>query len=241
MTDADAALGTPGGTADQPALFFSGPAEFRAWLEANHDTAQELWVGLYKKHVAHRGLTWEQAVPEALCFGWIDSVAHRVDADTTRQRWTPRRATSVWSAVNIALVEELTAQHRMHPAGLAAFAKRTPERSGIYAYEKPSTEHFPPEFDALLRANPVAAQWFDAAILSYRKLVVHWVTGAKQEATRRKRLAEFIEDSCHGRLIKTQRYGAEPAWARRNREALGIGAGEGIGDGGAPDDGVSGT
>ncbi|UUZ60832.1 YdeI/OmpD-associated family protein [Nocardioides sp. B-3] len=92
-------------------------------------------MGLKKKHVPDRGLTWHDAVPEALCFGWIDSVAQRIDEDAVRQRWTPRKASSIWSAVNIAHVERLVAEGRMRPAGPAAYEKRTPERSGIYAYE----------------------------------------------------------------------------------------------------------
>ena len=90
--------GTPGGSAERPALFFADTAEFRAWLEEHHETATELWMGLYKKHVPERGLTWAAAVPEALCFGWIDSVAQRIDEDAVRQRWTPRKSSSVWSA-----------------------------------------------------------------------------------------------------------------------------------------------
>ena len=121
--------GTPGGTAERPALFFADAAEFRAWLAANHASAPDLWMGLYKKHVPDRGLTWADAVPEALCFGWIDSQVQRIDADAVRQRWTPRRPGSIWSAVNVALVERLTAEGRMHPAGLAAFARRNADRA----------------------------------------------------------------------------------------------------------------
>jgi uncharacterized protein YdeI (YjbR/CyaY-like superfamily) len=128
-------IGTQGGTPERPATFFSGPEEFRAWLAVNHETAPELWMGLSKKHVADRGLTWEQAVPEALCFGWIDSVVQRIDADAVRQRWTPRRPGSVWSKVNVALVERLSAEGRMRPAGLAAYARRRTDRTGVYSQE----------------------------------------------------------------------------------------------------------
>ena len=124
-------IGTPGGSPERPAVFFTGPEEFRAWLEANHATETELWMGLNKRHVPDRGLTWEQAVPEALCFGWIDSVSQRIDDDARRQRWTPRKTGSNWSAVNIALVEQLTAEGRMHPAGVAAFERRRDDRSGV--------------------------------------------------------------------------------------------------------------
>ena len=148
-------IGTPGGSAERPALFFADAEEFRAWLDAHHETATELWMGLHKSHVVDRGLTWEEAVPEALCFGWIDSVAQRIDEDTRRQRWTPRKPGSSWSSVNIAHVERLIAEGRMRPAGLAAYERRTPERSGIYAYE--SGRELTDEQRATLLGDPRAA------------------------------------------------------------------------------------
>ena len=207
------------GTAERPARFFADAAEFRAWLAANHDTAGELWMGLNKKHVPDRGLTWEQAVPEALCFGWIDSQVQRIDADAVRQRWTPRRPGSTWSAVNIELVAQLTAAGRMHPAGLAAFARRRSDRSAVYSYESDAQE-LPPEFAAELAADARAARFLAAATPSYRRIAVHWVLSAKQGSTRDRRLAQLIADSAAGRLIPSQRYGAEPAWAARARAGL---------------------
>lgn len=215
-------IGTPGGSAERPALFFSGPGEFRRWLEVNHDTAPELWMGLRKKHVPDRGLTWEEAVPEALCFGWIDSVAQRIDEDTRRQRWTPRRPNSNWSRINIELVERLTAEGRMHPAGLAAFDRRRPERSGDgYSYEQPT--ELSAELAARLADHPVAEAWIAGATPSYRRAAISWVMSAKRQATRQSRMDALIEDSAGGRLVKPQRYGEEPAWARRLRESLGMG------------------
>ena len=165
-------IGTPGGTPERPAVFFSGPAEFRAWLEANHDTETELWMGLHKRHVPERGLTWEQAVPEALCFGWIDSVSQRIDDDARRQRWTPRKPTSNWSAVNIAIVERLMAEGRMHPAGIAAFERRRDDRSGVYSFEN-AVRDLPPEFAALLAADAAASGFWNEATPTYRRQVVH--------------------------------------------------------------------
>lgn len=217
-----ARIGTPGGSPERPALFFDGPEQFRAWLEVNHETASELWMGLRKKHVEDRGLTWEDAVPEALCFGWIDSVAQRIDDDSTRQRWTPRRPGSIWSTVNIGLVEELTAAGRMRPAGLAAFERRRPEKSGIYAYEKPGDQALPEAYAARLAADDLASRWLELATPSYRKIAIHWVLSAKQEATRDRRMGELIADSARGLLIKPQRYGETPTWVARNRASLGI-------------------
>ncbi|PRY63739.1 uncharacterized protein YdeI (YjbR/CyaY-like superfamily) [Knoellia remsis] len=205
-------IGMPGGSAERPALFFRDAAQFRAWLEAHHDSATELWMGLHKKHVSDRGLTWEEAVPEALCFGWIDSVSQRIDDDARRQRWTPRKPGSAWSAVNIAHVERLTAQGRMHPAGLAAFEARNPERSG-YSYE--SALSLGDEQRARLLADPAAAAFWQVATPSYRRLAENWVASAKRESTRESRLTQLIEDSAAGRLIPTQRYGEQPKWVER--------------------------
>ena len=207
-------VGTPGGTPERPAVFFSGPEEFRAWLEANHARETELWMGLYKKHVPDRGLTWEQAVPEALCFGWIDSVSQRIDDDARRQRWTPRKASSNWSTVNIALVEQLTAEGRMRPAGIAAFERRGEDRSGVYSHENAESE-LPAEAAARLAADAAASAFLEAATPTYRRQVIHWVLTAKQEATRERRLVQLIENSAAGRLVPFQRYGETPKWVER--------------------------
>ena len=212
-------IGTPGGSAERPATFFSGPEEFRAWLAANHDTATELWMGLHKKHVPDRGLTWEEAVIEALCWGWIDSVAQRIDDDSRRQRWTPRKATSNWSAINIASVERLKAEGRMQPSGLAAYERRLEGRSAIYSYESISAAELPPEYAARLAGDAAASAFWAVATPSYRRLAVHWVVTAKQEATREKRMAQLVEDSAAGRLIPSQRYGDQPKWVERAAEA----------------------
>lgn len=214
-------MGTPGGSADKPAVFFADAAEWRAWLEAHHDTATELWMEMRRKHVADQGVTWADAVPEALCFGWIDSVGQRIDADRGRQRWSPRKKSSNWSGVNLDLVQQLIADGRMRPAGLAAYENRRPDRERIYAYEQGDLE-LPPDYEARLRANPTASAFWDAATPGYRKICINWVNTAKQEATREKRMASLIEDSAAGRLIKSQQYGDPPAWARRARESLGI-------------------
>lgn len=206
-------IGTPGGSADRPALFFESSEEFRAWLERHHETAPELWMGLRKKHVSPRGLTWAQAVPEALCFGWIDSVSQSIDGDTRRQRWTPRKPRSNWSAVNIAHVQRLVADGRMRPAGLAAYERREQSRSGVYSYERPQA--FSDEQLATLRADAAALAFWDEATPTYRRQATAWVLAAKQEATRERRMAQLIGDCAAGRLVPPQRYGAEPRWVER--------------------------
>ena len=165
-----------------------------------------------------RGLTWQQAVPEALCFGWIDSVSQRIDEDARRQRWTPRKPSSIWSSVNIALVEKLTAEWRMHEAGLAAFARRRADRSGVYSHEN-SHQDLPSEAAVRLAANPAASAFWEAATATYRHQVIHWALSAKQETTRERRLAQLIDDGAAGRLVPFQRFGQVPKWAQRAADA----------------------
>lgn len=206
-------IGTPGGSSERPALFFADAADFRAWLVENHESETQLWMGLRKKHVQPRGLTWDEAVPQALCFGWIDSVVQRIDDDCVRQRWTPRKSSSIWSSINIAHVERLIAEGLMQPAGLAAYERRKPERSGIYAYESGGTLNA--EQNARLQANPAAAAFWAETTASYRQSAENWVVSAKAEATRESRLNQLIEDCSSGQLIKPQRYGTTPKWVER--------------------------
>ena len=207
-------IGTPGGTPERPAIFFKDAAEFGRWLAAHHDTERELWMGFYRKGHPQAVLTWEAAVREALCWGWIDSVAQGIDEHTRRQRWTPRKPTSNWSAININSVAELTAEGRMQPSGLAAFERRRADRSGIYAYENRERE-LPSHYAAQLAAHPAATAFWEVATPSYRKLAVNWVVTAKQEKTRDARMAQLVDDCAAGRMIPSQRYGVEPKWVER--------------------------
>ena len=182
--------------------FFATAEEFRAWLEEHHADETELWVGYCKKGSGRPSMTWPESVDEALCFGWIDGVRKSIDAESYANRFTPRRARSTWSAVNIRRVRELEALGRMRPAGLKAFAERAEERSGIYAYEQRAGAELGAEFEGLFRANEPAWAWFQAQPAGYRKTATWWVVSAKKEETRRKRLATLIEDSAHGRTIR---------------------------------------
>src|SRR3712207_5586105 len=127
--------------------FFARPAEFRKWLDASHATAKELWVGFYKKDTGKPSITWPESVDEALCVGWIDGIRKRLDDERYVIRFTPRRPRSVWSAVNVARVAELTKEGRMTPEGLAAFARRSEDRTAIYAYEQPAAKRPVVAFD----------------------------------------------------------------------------------------------
>jgi uncharacterized protein YdeI (YjbR/CyaY-like superfamily) len=184
------------------AHYFDSPEALRAWLEANHETETELHVGYFKKASGRQTLTWAQAVDEALCFGWIDSVIAPVDADRYTQRFTPRKRGSNWSAVNIAKVERLRSEGRMRPAGEAAFARRTEARSRVYAYEQRGEIRLDPEHEARFRANEPAWADFTARSAAYRKNALYWVMSAKRHETRERRLATLIEDSAAGRALK---------------------------------------
>jgi len=186
---------------DDP-IYFTSPDELRDWFDANHQTATELWHGSYKKAAGKPTVTWSEAVDEALCVGWIDSVRYSLDPERSAQRFTPRRKGSNWSAVNIAKVKALTEQGRMRPAGLAAFEARSEERSAIYSYEQRHLAALEADEDAAFRANKMAWDRFQALPPSYRRTAIYWVVTAKKPETRVRRLATLIEDSAAGRRLK---------------------------------------
>jgi uncharacterized protein YdeI (YjbR/CyaY-like superfamily) len=183
-------------------IFFESPAELRAWLEQNHDKETELFVGAYRKAIGKPTVTWPQIVDEALCFGWIDGIRRRIDDESWSIRLTPRKPTSNWSSVNIKRVGELEEEGRMTPAGLAAFARRSEERSGIYSYEQRRKARLEPDQERELRANEAAWAFFRSQPPGYRRTAIHWVVSAKREETRRKRLATLVEDSAGGRRLR---------------------------------------
>ncbi len=178
--------------------FFATSDDFRAWLEAHHEAADELWVGFYRKGSGRAGITWPQAVDQALCFGWIDGLRKRIDEVSYANRFTPRRPRSHWSAVNIRRVVELQRLGLMRPAGLKAFEARSEERTATYSYEQRQAARLEPEQEEQLRAKPRAWEFFQAQAPWYRRVAVHWVVSAKREETRRRRLAELIDASEQG-------------------------------------------
>jgi len=183
------------------ATFFATPEKFRAWLEKNHETATELLVGFYKRGSARPSITWPESVDEALSFGWIDGVRKRIDDESYTIRFTPRRASSIWSANNIRRVEELTKLGRMRPAGIRAFERRSEKRSAIYSFEN-APRTLPPEFEKRFRSNRKAWRWFNEEPPWYRRVAIYWVTSAKREETRQRRLAQLITDSEQQRRIR---------------------------------------
>ncbi|HVR97245.1 MAG TPA: YdeI/OmpD-associated family protein [Thermoanaerobaculia bacterium] len=181
--------------------FFATPAEFREWLEKHHTTARELWVGFYKRDSGKPSITWPESVDEALCVGWIDGVRKRIDDESYKIRFTPRKASSNWSAVNIKRIQELIDQGRVLPAGREALAKRKEEKSGIYAYEQRKSASLDPAAEKQFRAHKAAWEFFQAQPPGYRQVITWWVVSAKREDTRQKRLATLIETSAKGRRI----------------------------------------
>jgi uncharacterized protein YdeI (YjbR/CyaY-like superfamily) len=181
--------------------YFPAPADFRAWLEANHETAEELLVGFHKKGSGMPSLTWPESVDEALCFGWIDGVRRSLGETSYCIRFTPRRPTSIWSSVNVARVKELGRQRRMRPAGRRAFEARRAEKTGVYAFEQKQPARLSKQQEEALRANGKAAAFFDAQPPWYRRTATHWVIRAKRPETRERRLAQLIRDSAAGRRL----------------------------------------
>jgi uncharacterized protein YdeI (YjbR/CyaY-like superfamily) len=181
--------------------FFKAQAEWRRWLERHHGTATEQAVGFYKAGSGVKGISRKEALDEALCFGWIDGVTHRIDEDRWQIRFTPRKARSVWSDINIKRVEELKAEGKIAPAGLAAYEKRDAKLQKRYSHENRHVG-LDPAYERRFRANKVAWGWFAAKPPSYRRPAIFWVMSAVKEETRERRLAMLIADSEAGRPIK---------------------------------------
>jgi uncharacterized protein YdeI (YjbR/CyaY-like superfamily) len=180
------------------ATFFPDQHHFRAWLEVHHLTEKELNVGFYKVGSGKPSMTWSESVDQALCFGWIDGIRRSIDEESYQIRFTPRRKTSIWSAVNIQKVEELTRQGLMRPAGLAILAHRSDSRSKVYSFEK-DIVHFSEELETLLKENQAAWEFYQTWAPSTKKSAQNWVMSAKQDATRLKRMKDLIAECAAGK------------------------------------------
>jgi uncharacterized protein YdeI (YjbR/CyaY-like superfamily) len=181
--------------------FFATPVDFRAWLERHHESHSELIVGFHKRGSGRPSITWPEAVDQALCFGWIDGIRRRIDDTSYSIRFTPRKARSTWSAVNIRRMKELVDEGLVAPEGLAAFERRTDERTAIYSYEQRKAAKLEPDQERRLRADERALAFFEAQPPSYRRAAVHWVTSAKKPETRERRLEQLIECAAAGRTV----------------------------------------
>lgn len=187
-------------------IFFATQSDLRKWFEENHNKQAELLVGFYKVGSGKPGITWSQSVDEALCFGWIDGIRRSIDDESYCNRFTPRKAKSTWSAINIKKVEELTKMGLMKPEGHAAFNKRDEASSKTYSYENEAVK-LNRNYEKKLKANKKAFTFFTKQAPSYQKATARWIMSAKQETTRLNRLETLIRDSEAEQLIKPMRYG----------------------------------
>ena len=181
-------------------LFFRTPEKLRKWFEKNHDRIVEQWIGFYKRDSGKPSITWPESVDEALCFGWIDAVRYSVDAESYTIRFTPRKAKSIWSLVNVRRVEALLKAKKMADPGIKAFEAREKHRTGIYAFEQ-KRPGLSAKYKKLLRANRRAWEFFAKQAPWYQRTAGYWVSSAKQEETRARRLAKLMEVSAAGRRL----------------------------------------
>ena len=184
---------------DDPKLF-PGQAAFRTWLGRHHARTAELWVGFYNKASGKRAMTYPEAVDEALCWGWIDGVKKKVDEERYTNRFTPRKAVSKWSDVNLRRYAELDAAGRVAEPGRAAFARFDPSKHRAYSFES-RPEAFAPELESEFRRHRDAWAFFTAQPPGYRRIAIHWVSSAKRDDTRLRRLAQLVEASAAGERV----------------------------------------
>jgi len=181
-------------------LFFEKPSYFYNWLEKNHDTETEVFIGFYKVHTKKPSMTWSESVDQALCFGWIDGVRKSGDEESYVLRFTPRRKDSIWSAVNIKKIETLTKAGLIKPSGIAAFERRKESKSRIYSFEQDLME-FSKEFESAFKSNEKAWNFFQSQAPWYKKAAIHIVMSPKNESTRKKWLNQLISDSANEKRL----------------------------------------
>lgn len=182
-------------------IFFASPVEFRCWLEKHHAETQELWVGFVKRNTGKPSLRWPESVDCALCFGWIDGIRKSLGEASYMIRFTPRKATSTWSAINIRRVAELTRMGLMQPSGRKAFEERKESKSRVYSYEQRKRAELSLAQEKQFRGEKPAWEYFQSQPPWYRRTAIFWVASAKKEETRQRRLAALIESSAQQRRI----------------------------------------
>lgn len=180
--------------------YFKSYSEFRKWLEKNHSKVAELWVGFYKINSNLKGISYKEAVDQALCFGWIDGIKKKVDELSYTHRLTPRKSKSNWSSTNIKRVGELTKLGLMHPSGIKVFNMRDKEKIKQYSYERKMLS-LDKSYEQLFKTNSNAWTFFQSQPPSYQKVAILWVMTAKKEDTRLRRLNTLIQDSANNKRI----------------------------------------
>lgn len=180
---------------------FSHPAAFGAWLAAHHETEPELWLKIYKQASGQTTISWEEAVIEALCWGWIDSVKKSLDAQAYLQRFTPRRKGSVWSQRNCEHVGRLIAAGRMQASGLREVSAAQADGRWERAYAPPSEMTLPADFLAAVASNPQAAAFLETLNKQNRYAIAYRLQTAKKPETRQRRLEKFIGMLANGEKL----------------------------------------
>ncbi|MBL7913035.1 MAG: YdeI/OmpD-associated family protein [Bacteroidia bacterium] len=180
--------------------FFPKPSDFRKWLNKNHKKEKELLVGFYKVSSGKPSISWPQSVDEALCFGWIDGVRRSINEESYCIRFTPRKPKSIWSAINVKKIEELTKKGLMKPEGVAAFKLLAENKSKIYSHEN-KTKKLSPTYEKKFKTNKKAWEFFTTQAPSYQKVMIHWIMTAKQEKTQLSRLEKTISESAKQKRV----------------------------------------
>jgi len=179
---------------------FKSAAAFRRWLATHHATERELWVGFYRKASGKGGITYPQAVDEALCFGWIDGVKKRVDEVSYVHRFSPRKSDSYWSAVNTRRFGQLLEGGVVAPPGVEAFERRDRTKTEKYSFERKNAA-FDAAAERAFKANAKAWTFFRAQPPGYQRLATFYVMSARQEPTRLRRLAVLVGKSAKGERL----------------------------------------
>ena len=186
-------------------LLVPDAAALRAWLLDHHATSPGVWLALTRKGGTATSLTWQQAVDEALCVGWIDGQTRKRDDETSYIRFTPRRPRSAWSRRNVENVERLLAEGRMLPAGQAAVEAARADGRWAAAYAPPSEAEVPSDLADAIAAVPAAQAMFDVLTRTNRFALIHRVGAAKRPETRQRRIAEFVAMLARQETIHPQR------------------------------------
>ena len=185
----------------QTPVFFKSSNELHKWFQRNHYKASDLWIGFYTVKSEKGAATYKEALDEALCFGWIDGIRKNVDKGSYTIRFTPRKKRSIWSNVNTKRMNELIKEGRVQASGMEAFKERIEEKTGVYSFEQ-NSHKLSSAFEKKFRSNKKAWKFFTSKAPWYQRTCIHWVMGAKQEATRLKRMETLINDSENEKTLR---------------------------------------
>ena len=184
-----------------PILTFTTPDELEAWLAGNHATSHGIWLRFAKKDSGGVSINYKQALDVALCWGWIDGQAKRIDDSWYLQRFTPRTARSIWSKINCAKVEGLIAAGKMQPPGLSEIERAKADGRWERAYDSPKNATVPEDLAEALARNRKAAAFFETLTSQNRYAILHRIQTAKKPETRHKRIADFVGMLARGETI----------------------------------------